>query len=182
MKPSNQTDHRSEASSYCTSLLALGVIFLAVFSHSAVSATEVSLRKLILAKSSAEFNGVMKSQELEKHHHRVCSEQLKAVRIPTACFELSQVDLQTWLIDLCSKRAKVSSDWSELAGAISNSQIPSNCRTTAEKRLADLRYSAETESPELLFAHWQRGPRNGHGNAHGNGHRNGHRNGSRDQP
>ena len=121
--------------------------------------------ELLKAKSSQELrNLIQKSDELDKTR-LTCSVQLRGKKVPTACFAVLRLEKEArlltdsaekeellWLVPLCITRAKESHDWRELSEASRSASLPVACLNTASEREQDLRYSAQSEHPEDLFA------------------------------
>ncbi len=118
---------------------------------------ENGLRRLLKARTSGELNRLVTEQDKVQKLQLVCDAQLRAQRVPGACFELvalnAYLDIKvSWLEELCVARVEESRDWRELVAVINSKFLPSKCRNVALRREADLQYSEQAERPAEVFA------------------------------
>lgn len=140
---------------------------LFVSTASQASSNYHGLSRLLKAKSSIQFSRILLDEKKFERLRLVCEAQLRASRIPEACFELVHVvrtrpDLawgidsykikdESWLDDLCASRAESSKDWRELKRAAASRWLRGNCRRVAIKRKGDLLYADQAERPVEVF-------------------------------
>ena len=126
------------------------------------SADEEALKSLLSARSYSQLRRSTERGNRIRHAHLVCDAQLRGNRIPTACFDVVELESSqydslgsssdsSWLVSLCRRRASKTRDWTELRQSIRSRLLPQECRSAAETRLADLQYSDQSEHPAELF-------------------------------
>jgi hypothetical protein len=153
-------------------LLFMTLIFtfvgIAIFPASALSGTNRKnaasaneMRKIFRAKTPAELTAALRGQKKQQKNKMICDAQLKADRIPTACFELLfDADPQSsserlnmeWLVSTCVSRASKTQDWTELERSATNERLPKACRETAARRRDDIMYVDQAERPAEVFS------------------------------
>ncbi len=139
-------------------------IWLALSPRPAGAVSE-SLKEIMRARSSARLRSVIEADARLRHLRLVCEAQLATAKLPSACFEVLNLEKSTglmaetaaesefrWLGSLCESRAQRSRDSGDLGKVARGLLLPETCRRAARERLADLDYAAERDSPGALFA------------------------------
>lgn len=122
------------------------------------------LRAVLDAKSTVALDAAIAEHEEIRSLRNECHVQLDRQRLPTLCFrvlvkearaglitEKKRKDQQAWLDQLCSRRLKLVRELSEIRQLLAESSLPGSCRTAAEERAADLKYTQEADHPSQLF-------------------------------
>jgi hypothetical protein len=118
---------------------------------------EIELRRVLKARTSGELTRLVVEYDKFRRLQSVCEAQLRALRVPGACFELMTLSSDTakrenWLEGLCIARVEISRDWRELEAALKSKHLPLKCRNVALRREADLQYGDQAERPAEVFA------------------------------
>jgi hypothetical protein len=122
------------------------------------------LRAVIEARSTQDLEGAISNHGEIRTLRNECEVQLDRQRLPTFCFrvltkevkerfidEKKFKDQQAWLDQLCVRRLKTARNRREIQKLLEESSVPRLCRSAAEERAADLKYTQESESPSRLF-------------------------------
>ena len=123
------------------------------------------LHELLKAKTTNELQASIQKKSTLDQARLTCSVQLRGKKIPTSCFTVLRLEKEAglltataeieeliWLGPLCLTRAKDSHDWHELGEAAHSTALPDACLKAASARDQDLRYSAQSEHADELFA------------------------------
>lgn len=138
------------------------ISIMGVLSASPVMAGDLS--DLLRAKSPIALSLVSERHRLLDSKRAVCSARLKSHGSPSSCFQVLKLeeqiglltraqadDQRAWLTKACEANAKASSAWDELETWQADALVPESCRRFARERLSDLKYQAESGSPQNLF-------------------------------
>ena len=142
-------------------LLSLSIAFSAAAAHGS-DADEDILKSILTARTYSQLKRTAERGHRMRRARLVCDAQLRANRIPIACFDVLAFEVaQTgssipeqdanWLESVCSRRASNARDWHELQDTSRAPAVPKKCKAAAEARLADLQYADQSERPAELF-------------------------------
>jgi hypothetical protein len=122
------------------------------------------LRAVLDAKSSDNLDAVISDYDEIRSLRNECDVQLDRQKLPSLCFRVLLKEeragfiaaqkvkqQQAWLDQLCVRRLRVVQDRSDIRKLLSEPSLPRACRTAAEERAADLKYTQESEHPSHLF-------------------------------
>ena len=122
------------------------------------------MKAILESRSSRELDTIISSQENLRRWRIECDVQLERKHLPTSCFRVLKKEVETgliatnkrreqeaWLERLCLRRLKSIRELTEIKSLLDEKSIPNRCREAGTERIADLRYSAESERPSALF-------------------------------